>query len=305
MNRQMMVGNAFPASSIALGCMRIARMSDQDAANLIQTAMDAGIDFFDHADIYGGGRSEEVFARAIKKAGIGRDKMKVQIKCGIRDGFFDFSKEHILDSVDKCLKRLDMDYADTLLLHRPDTLMEPAEVAEAFSHLSQSGKVRHFGVSNHNPAQIKLLNKYLKRPLIINQLQFSLTNTGMIDSGLNVNMQNPPSFDHDGSVLEFSRIENITIQAWSPFQYGFFSGVFIDNDKFPELNKKLDELAAAKQVTKEAIAIAWILRHPAGIQPILGTTNAERVKNICAAYDITLSRPEWYALYCSAGNELP
>ncbi|ELC8443815.1 aldo/keto reductase [Clostridium perfringens] len=300
------IGNSgIIASEISLGCMRIADMSKKEANLLINTALDEGITLFDHADIYGQGKSEEVFADAIDMNPSIREKIIIQSKCGIRPGFFDFSKEHILNSVDGILKRLKTDYLDILLLHRPDTLMEPEEVSEAFEILSNSGKVKKFGVSNQNPMQIQLLNKFLKDKIIANQLQLSLTNTGMIDSGLNVNMEIAPSIDRDGSVLEFCRLNDITIQPWSPFQYGFFEGVFLNNPKFKELNDKIDEFAKKYNVTKEAIAIAWILRHPAKMQPIVGTTNRDRIKAICKASDIVLSREEWYELYRAAGNKLP
>lgn len=300
------IGNgAFNASAISLGCMRMASLSQQEAATLIQTALDEGINFFDHADIYGGGRSEEIFAQAVGMNPAIRERMMLQSKCGIRSGFFDFSKEHILTSVDGILKRLRTDYLDVLLLHRPDTLVEPEEVAEAFTQLKSSGKVRHFGVSNQNPMQMELLSKYLEQPILINQLQFSIMHTGMIDAGINVNMKIDPSIDRDGSVLDYCRLKNITIQAWSPFQYGFFEGVFLNNDKFPELNKAIDAMAKAKGVSNTALAIAWILRHPAKMQAIVGTTNAARLKEICKATTITLTRPEWYEIYRAAGNKLP
>lgn len=300
------LGNgAINASQIVLGCMRINKLTEMEAATLINTALEEGIDFFDHADIYGGGKSEEVFAKALDLKSSIREKIIIQTKCGIRKGYFDFSKEHILNSVEGSLKRLNTDYIDVLLLHRPDTLMEPEEVAEAFDYLHSSGKVRYFGVSNQNPMQIELLNKYLNHKTIINQLQLSITNTGMIDSGFNVNMKIDRSIDRDGSILEYCRLKDITIQAWSPFQYGFFEGVFLDNDKFPELNNKINEIAKLKDVTNSAIAVAWILRHPARIQPIVGTTNAQRLKDICKASQIELTRQEWYEIYRAAGNTLP
>jgi len=194
---------------------------------------------------------------------------------------------------------------DVLLLHRPDTLMEPEEVAEAFSTLESTGKVRHFGVSNHNPGQIALLAKFVEQRLIIDQLQFSLTNTGMIDRGFNVNMENSPSVDHDGGILEYCRLNDIRIQPWSPFLFGFFEGVYIDHPKFKEMNKVLERIALSKGITKEALVIAWMLRHPAKMQPIVGTTNPERLTNICKASDVTISREEWYEIYRAAGNELP
>ena len=299
------VHGGFAASEIALGCMRMSRLSVSEAAALINTCMDEGIDFFDHADIYGGGKSEEVFADALAGAPSIREKIVLQSKCGIRRGYFDFSRDHIWSSVDGILKRLRTEYLDVLLLHRPDTLMEPEEVAEAFAYLKHSGKVRHFGASNQNPGQIELLSKYMNVKLIANQLQFSLTNTGMINSGLNVNMENEGGVNRDGGVLEYCRLNHITIQAWSPFQYGFFEGTFLGNPKFPELNAKLDTMATKYGVTNTAIATAWILRHPAKIQPIVGTTNPQRIKDLCKASDVELTREDWYALYRAAGNKLP
>jgi len=303
--KKLKLGNLLEAPAIALGCMRISVLEGKEITALIDTAMDAGINFFDHADIYGGGEAESVFAKAAKH--IPRDKMLIQTKCGIKKGLFDFSKEHILESMDKSLKRLDTDYVDVYLLHRPDTLMEPEEVAEAFSILHKAGKARYFGVSNHNPGQIRLLSKYLPDgiKLIANQLQLSPAHTVMMDSGLNVNMTNTPSFDHDGGILEFCRLEDITIQAWSPFLYGYFEGVFLAEEKFAELNKAIAEIAKKYNVSDEAVVIAWILRHPANIQAIPGTTNAKRLKGISEAASVTLSREEWYKIYLSAGNKLP
>lgn len=305
--KEINIGNSgLIASAISLGCMRMSAMASHDAERLIYTALEEGIDFFDHADIYGNGKSEEVFAQVLEMNPGIREKMIIQSKCGIcRAGYFDFSEEHIVESVEGSLKRLKTDYLDVLLLHRPDTLFEPEEVAQAFMKLSDSGKVRHFGVSNQNPMQIELLQKYVDQKLMINQLQLSITNTGMIDSGFNVNMKVDSSIDRDGSILEYCRLKDITIQAWSPFQYGFFEGIFLGNDKFPELNKKIDEMAEQKGVSNSAIAIAWILRHPAKIQPIVGTTNAMRLKDICKAADVVLSRQEWYEIYRAAGNKLP
>jgi len=304
--RTMEIANGeISASEIALGCMRIADMSVKDVSKLITAAIEEGINFFDHADIYGGGKSEEVFGKALKEMIGVREKIFIQTKCGIRDGYYDFSKEHILEAVDGSLKRLKTDYIDVLLLHRPDALVEPEKVAEAFSILHASGKVRNFGVSNHNSMQIELLSQYLNQRLIVNQLQLSVTNTGMIDVGLNVNMQIDKSIDRDGSVLDYCRLNGITIQAWSPFQYGFFEGIFLDNPKFKTLNDEMDKIAKAYDVPKDAIPIAWILRHPAKIQPIVGTTNVKRLKEICQASNITLTRKEWYDLYKAAGNKLP
>ena len=293
-------------SAVALGCMRINQLSVKDAARLIATAQENGINFFDHADIYGGdGACEEHFAKAVNMSPAVRETMILQTKCGICKGYFDFSKEHILASVDGSLKRLHTDYIDVLLLHRPDTLMEPEEVAEAFDRLYESGKVRYFGVSNQNPMQMQLLSRYVNQPLVANQLQLGPMNTGMFDCGLNVNMANPASVNHDGSVLEYCRLHDITIQPWSPFQFGFFDGVYLDNPRFPELNAVINRLAAEKGVSNTAIVIAWLLRHPANMQPIAGTTNADRLAAMCRGSDITLTRPEWYEIYRAAGNVLP
>ena len=292
-------------SEVSLGCMRIGGMANDDLDRLLTTSLDAGIDFYDHADIYGGGRCEEVFAESVARLGVDRHDLVLQSKCGIRSGYFDFSKEHILDSAHRILQRLKTDYLDILLLHRPDTLIEPDEVAEAFNVLHESGKVRNFGVSNFNPGQIDLLQASLPMKLHVNQLQLSITNTGMIDRGITANTKFPNSIDHDGGILDYCRLKKITIQAWSPFQYGFFEGTFIDNPKFPELNKVLDDLCETYGVTKTGMAIAWIQRHPARIQSVLGTTNVDRVQQVADAVKINLTRPHWYEIYRAAGNILP
>lgn len=305
MKKIIMANGNIKASEIGLGCMRISSMDKTSVNILINTALDCGINFFDHADIYGEGKSEEIFSEALSMSASLREKIIIQSKCAIRPGFYDYSKEHIVNSVDSILKRLKTDYLDILLLHRPDTLMEPEEVNEAFEKLYKQGKVRNFGVSNHNSMQIELLNKYLKNKITINQLQFSIMHTGIIDSGLNVNMKISPSIDRDGSILEYCRLKDINIQAWSPYQYGFFEGTFLNNPKFPELNKKLEELGEKYGVSSTAIATAWILRHPAKIQTIVGTTNENRLRDICTASNIQLTREEWYSIYLSAGNQLP
>ncbi len=294
------------ASQIILGCMRI-NEAGKNPVEIIQTAYDHGINFFDHADIYGKGECETIFAQALKATSISRSDIYLQSKVGIRPGIaFDFSKAHIIEAVEGSLKRLDTDYLDVLLLHRPDTLVEPEEVAEAFSQLEKAGKVRAFGVSNQNPGQIELLKTAVKQPLNINQLQFGLKHTGMIDAGINVNMENQAGLVRDGGILEYSRLHDMTIQAWSPFQCGFFEGVFVGNtEKFPELNAKLQELADQYKVTPSGIAVAFINRHPAKIQTILGTMTPSRIIEATEAADIVLTREEWYSLYMAAGNILP
>lgn len=290
---------------VAVGCMRINSLSKTDAERFIRKSLELGANFFDHADIYGGGTCESIFADAIDMTPEKRESMILQTKCGIRKGQFDFSKEHILASVDGSLKRLKTDYIDVLLLHRPDALVEPEEVADAFDRLKTSGKVRHFGVSNQNPMQIDLLKKSVTQPIIANQLQLSITNATMISSGINVNMENDAAVNRDGSILDYCRLHDITVQPWSPFQYGFFSGVFLDNPEFPELNKVIDAIAKAHDVSNTTIAIAWLLRHPAHMQPVTGTMNLTRLEDCCKASEVHLSREQWYEIYRAAGNILP
>ncbi len=290
--------------TIAVGCMRIDRLTDKQVSAFVHTALENGANFFDHADIYGKGASEEAFGKAI--VGIPRDRLIIQTKCGIVPGVsFDFSYDHIVQSVEGSLRRLNTDYVDVLLLHRPDALVEPEEVARAFDHLKATGKVLHFGVSNQNPYQIQLLQKHLDMPLCANQLQLSIMHTPMIDAGINVNMYNDAAVNRDGSVLDFCRLHDITIQPWSPMQFGFFEGCFVDNDKFPTLNIVLQRIADTHHVSKTTMAIAWLLRHPAKMQPITGTTNLTRLQDSLKAADITLSREEWYEIYKAAGNILP
>ena len=289
--------------AIAVGCMRISNMDHREASAFVDTALSHGANFFDHADVYGGGKSEEVFGKAI--APLNREDILIQTKCAIHDGLYDFSYEHIVRSVDGSLKRLGTDYIDVLLLHRPDALMEPEEVARAFSYLKESGKVRNFGVSNHNPYQIQLLQKVLDMPLCANQLQFGVMHTSIVDSGINVNMYNEAGINRDGGVLDFCRLENITIQPWSPMQYGFFGGCFIDNDKFPALNEALERIGNDYGVSKTTMAFAWILRHPAKMQPVTGTTNLTRLAHCLKASEIRISHAQWYEIYRAAGNQLP
>lgn len=296
-----------PVSRVAQGCMRIGGMTPSQIDSLIKLDLENGINFFDHADIYGGGACEDKFGDFLRNNPSYRDKMFVQTKCGIKPGSYDFSKEYILSCVDKSLSRLKVDYIDFLLLHRPDTLCEPELVAEAFDILADNGKVRHFGVSNHNPYQIELLNKYMQpeRRVMVNQLQFSITNTTMIDCGINVNIENEGAINRDGMVLDYCRLNDITIQPWSPFQYGFFAGPYIGNPKFETLNKKLDEIGEKYGTNSTGMAIAWILRHPAKMQPIIGTVTPERIKVIAKAADIVITHDEWYELYRASGKTLP
>lgn len=293
-------------SAIALGCMRLGGLDENQAKEFIETALENGINYIDHADIYGGGYCEELFGNAIDLKGDEREKFFIQSKCGIVPGvMYDLSAEYILKSVDGILNRLSTEYLDCLILHRPDALIEPEEVAQAFDKLQESGKVKYFGVSNMDSMQIELLKKYVNQPIVCNQLQLSITNSNMISSGMEVNMSTDGAVNRDGSVLNYCRLNDITIQTWSPFQFGMFEGSFLGNERFPELNKVIDELADKYNVTNTAIATAWILRHPANMQMVAGTTNKERLIQIAKATEIQLSRDEWYRLYLSAGHILP
>lgn len=297
-------GERVPA--VALGCMRMKGLSVEEAAGMVDRALELGVNFFDHADIYGQGVCEQIFAEAVKQIGVAREDMFLQSKCGIVSGkMYDMSKEHIIQSVEGSLDRLQTEYLDALLIHRPDALVEPEEVAEAFDWLHRTGKVRYFGVSNHTSMQIELLRKYVDQPIMVNQLQFGVAHASMIRSGMEANMTTDGAIDRDGRVLDYCRVHDITIQAWSPFQYGMFEGVFLGNDKFPELNRKMDEIAGRYGVNSTTIAVAWILRHPARMQVLAGTMSKARLVDICKAADIVLTREEWYEIYLAAGNRLP
>ena len=295
--------------SVVLGVMRIAKMNDADIQKLVGTAIEKGITFFDHADVYGGAlhRSETRFAEAMKLTPTQRARITIQSKAGIRPNSFDFSTGHILEAVDGSLKALKTDYLDVLLLHRPDTLVEPHEVAAAFDKLEAAGKVRHFGVSNQTPGQIELLKTAVKQPLLFNQVQLSITHANLFAQGIAINMNGlGQSVDRDNGLLDYSRLKGMMLQAWSPFQKGFFDGVFIgDRENYGALNDALDELAAAHGVTPTGIAVAWIVRHPANIQVVLGTTNPGRVAESVAGSDVKLSRDEWYRLFTAAGHTVP
>ena len=296
-------------SALIQGCMRMPARSKEDAAAVIRTAFDCGINFFDHATCYGENDAAETrFSEAFPLTGIRREEIILQSKCGIcpERQEFDWTKENILSSVDDSLRRLHTDYLDTLLLHRPDLLFDPEEVADAFDTLERAGKVRFFGVSNLMPMQIALLKKYVKQPLVINQVQLSLEQSQLIDQPLYMNNKTTDfSLNRDGSALDYCRLHDITVQAWSPLQIGMFGGTFIDHPDYPELNRVLGELAERENASKAAVAVAWILRHPAKIQAIIGTMNLAHIKNLCAACDVLLSHHDWYALYLASGKFLP
>ena len=295
-------------SCIVLGCMRMPALSVQEAAQMIRIAAEEGVNFFDHATCYGDGEAETRFGNALPLSGLKREDIILQSKCGLHFDRqeFDWTKEDILSSTDASLTRLKTDYLDVLLLHRPDLLFDPEEVAEAFDVLEKSGKVRYFGVSNVTPGQLELLRKYVRQPLVFNQLQFSLDQTQLIDGGLYLNnMTTDRSISRDNGILDYCRLHDITVQAWSPLQFGMFKGCFVDHPDFPELNRVLGALGEKYNVPKTAIAIAWILRHPAHMQAIAGTMNPDHLKDICAAAGVCLTHQEWYQLYLASGKFLP
>ncbi len=305
-------GTDLKASNIVMGCMHLSELTKEQANRTINTALECGVNFFDHADCYDDGKCETLFAEAMNLTDDQREKMIIQSKCGIvkvqKDyyEYFDFSKEHILEAVDGSLKRLKTDYLDVLLLHRPDVLMVAEEIAEAFDILESSGKVKNFGVSNFNPMQSEYVKKHVKQRLAFNQMQFSLAHTGMVDTGLTVNMTLDQSFDKDGSVYEYSKLNDVTIQAWSPLQKGFFGGPFLkDFAKYSYLNQVLNELAEKYNTTNTSIAIAWIACMPINMQIVTGTTNPQRMKDCCAGSEIKLTKEEWYRLYTASGNIMP
>ncbi|MBR2284855.1 MAG: aldo/keto reductase [Ruminococcus sp.] len=296
-------------SAVIQGCMRMPALSQKEAAEVIRTAYDSGINFFDHATCYGkNGEAETRFGEAFPLTGINREDIILQSKCGIcpERREFDWTKENILSSVDGSLRRLNVEYLDVLLLHRPDLLFDPEEVAQAFDMLVSSGKVRYFGVSNLMPMQIELLKKYVKQPLIINQLQLSLEQSQLIDQSFYMNNKTTElSVSRDGSALDYCRLNDITIQAWSPLQIGMFKGTFIGNPDYPELNKALSVIAEREGVSEAAVAIAWILRHPAKMQAIIGTMDPAHIRDACDSVRVTISHHDWYELYLASGKFLP
>lgn len=295
-------------SEVVLGLMRISEMTVDQVEDLIESALAVGINAFDIADCYGHGKCEQILGEVLKRRPDLREKMWIQSKCGIRMEeftYFDFSKEHILEAVDGILERLNVDYIDSLLLHRPDALMEPAEIAEAFDLLKSQGKVIDFGVSNQNPMMMALIQKDVNQPLVANQLQLSAAFTPSFDAGFHVNMKQEAGIVRDSSIFEYCRLHDVVIQAWSVLQFDYFGGVFLGSEKYPELNHVLNRLAEKYHVSPSAVAIAWVLRYPAKMQAVIGTTKKARVAEAAKAAEIQLTRKEWYEIYLTAGNDLP
>ena len=291
--------------NIGLGCMRLSKLNIEDAEKLITFALNNDITLFDHADIYGNRKCESLFGEVLKRNPNFRDKMIIQSKCGICKGYYDLSKEHIIKQVEESIRLLNCDYLDILLLHRPDALVDYAEVNEAFNYLYENGLVKEFGVSNMNPIQIELYNKRLQHKIKHNQVQFSLVHSHMISEGMFVNMSEDESAMRSGNLIEYSMLKDINLQAWSPLMASWDDGTFIDNSKYADLNKKLEEIAEKYQVTKNCIAISWILRHPANILPIVGTTSIKHLNEMIKAKYIKLTREEWYSLYLASNHILP
>jgi predicted oxidoreductase len=293
------------------------------SVRLIYTAYDNGITFFDHADIYGWGKCEAAFGEVLKQSPGLRDKIVIQSKCGIRFASdflepppddphrLDCSGEHIVSSAEASLRRLSTDHLDILLLHRPDALVEPEEVARAFDELQRSGKVRYFGVSNHTAAQIELLKKFVRQPLVVNQIQLGLAHSYLIADGIEANQDDSTRINHGyagvAGTLDYCRLHDMQVQAWSPLKRGNNSPGLLNPpaDAGPEVNQVaqiLADLAEKKSASPAAIALAWLLRHPAGIVPIIGTTNPEHLIECCAADRLMLSREEWYTLFVSGAG---
>ncbi|MDT9632949.1 aldo/keto reductase family oxidoreductase [Pseudomonas sp. JV449] len=302
--------------NVVAGMMRIAGSTDNQIRALYTTARESGINFFDHADLYGfnhpgGGPHlcERRFGEALQLSSAEREQIFLQSKTSIVDDpwHYDQSYEHIVESAERTLKALGTDYLDVLLLHRPDALVEPEEVARAFDHLESTGKVRAFGVSNHTPRQIDLLKTAVTQPILANQVQLSVTHSTIVAQGLSSNMTGfDDSITRDGGgIVDYARINKITLQAWSPFQKAFQDGVFFDSPDYPHLNAELRRLAEKYDVTPTAVATAWITRHPAKIQVVLGTTRPERIIEAAAGSNIPLTRPEWYGLIRAAGHNVP
>lgn len=305
-------------SRLAYGCMKLggegndAPLTARDRArarDVIECALERGINFFDHADVYGRGKAEAAFGEALRELGVAREKIIIQTKCGIRladtpapgaPTRFDFSYAYLMDAAQASLKRLQTEYLDLLLLHRPDALAQPEEIARAFDALHQRGMVRYFGVSNHTAAQIQLLRKFVAQPLVVNQVELNLLRADLIDEGLFFNTA-PRAYTGAADTLDYCRVNDILIQAWASVAGGALINPALNAAaRVRAVAALIADIAHARNTTREALALAWLLRHPAPIQPILGTTNLEHLAACCRADDITLTREEWYLLLQTA-----
>ncbi len=324
MNKYKIYNTDLEVSRIAYGCMGIGGSWDDSpladetiskAIDSVSAALEGGINFFDHANIYARGKSEIVFSKVLQELKGIRDKIIIQSKCGIRfpgdpnpesPGRYDFSYKNIVESTNASLNRLGIEQLDILLLHRPDPLMQPEEVAKAFDELHKQGKVRYFGISNFNPGQMTLLQNSLDYPLVVNQIEISLLHHHVFNDGILAN-QLSGKYAAATGIIDHCMLNNIQVQAWSPVALGkIFNPPTDAESNVKKLSRKLIEYAEEKNTSVEAIALAWLLKHPAGIQPVIGTTKPERIINSCKADDIELTREEWYTLFTIArGNPVP
>lgn len=306
MNRVKIGCSDIEVSQFGIGMMRANSKSPSELRSFLDKALLLGVDFVDHADIYGGDNpSETLFGKVMKDEPSLRDKLVIQTKCGICSGYYDSSYEHIVESVNQSLKRMNVDNIDIILIHRPDALMEPEQMAKAFDELANAGKVRYFGVSNMNPSQIQLIQSCVKQPLITNQVEMSVVHAPAIDAGIHVNMMDEGAVMRDGDIINYSRLNGMTLQCWSILQISLQKGGFLGNESYKELNAVLDKLANKYGVSSAAVAVAWLLRHPAGLIPIAGTLNIDHLEQLAHAFDFVLTRQEWYEIYLSANRILP
>ena len=300
------------ASPVAYGCMTLGGLGEQaDVDRALDAAVEGGVALFDHADLYARGRSEEVFGRWFAERPGLRERLVLQTKCGIRrrddppgaPPRYDASYEHVVASVEGSLRRLGVETIDVLLLHRPDPLADPEEVAHAFSTLRAAGKVRAFGVSNYSAVQIDRLAAALPAPLVANQIELSLLHADALDTGVEVNRSADPA--QAAGLVDACRLRGLRVQAWSPVAGGALGRDDLD-PKLHALRDLVADLAERHGTTPSGVLLAWLLRHPARIQPVIGTTNPERIAAACAAADVRLSREDWYRLFVAArGDTLP
>ncbi len=298
--------NAFEQQRLILGCMRLNKLSQNEADRYLNHVIDKGITYFDHSDVYADGECERIFGRFLKNNPGVRDKIIIQDKtCIISGKMYDASYDHIMSAVDKQLKDLGTDHMDVLLLHRPDALLEPEEVNRAFNELKKSGKVLNFGVSNFYSGQIELLQRELDEKLKFNQIQFGPAKAELVTDSMMTNMIQKNGSNRYSETLDYCRLNEMRMQSWSPLQWGNIEGCFFSNPDYKELCAKLSEIGDKYGVDKAAIAVAFNLRHPANMQVILGTMNEKHFDQMIEALNIKLSRDEWYQIMLSAGYPLP
>ncbi|MBT2567317.1 aldo/keto reductase [Arthrobacter sp. ISL-85] len=286
------------------------------AAAAVQTALDAGITLFDHADIYRSGKSEAVFGEVLATTPGLRERIRLQTKCGIRlnerglQTHYDLSREAILERVDGSLKRLRTEYVDILLLHRPDPLADPVEVAAAVGQLMAEGKVRQLGVSNMSAAQIEVLQDRLETPVVANQLEMSLLKRAWLESQVLVNHPEHLDYSFPQGTLEYCTRNNVTLQAYGSLARGVYTGAEPESPTTAEAAtaELVSELAGQYSTSGEAVLLGWLMKHPAGIAPVIGTVNPDRIRACADAARVArdLTRADWYKLWITArGSNIP